>query len=85
MPSLAREPPAGVVTARNCLKKHCERTLASMDLRFAECTKWFAEFADIVYDIDHRGCLNSYDDVGFTPHSDRQSNDNLTIMLAAPA
>jgi hypothetical protein len=29
-----------------------------------------AEFADIVYDIDH-GCLTSYDDVGFTPHSDR--------------
>jgi hypothetical protein len=32
---------------RNRLKKHCEPTLVSMDLRFAECTKWFAEFADI--------------------------------------
>jgi hypothetical protein len=45
--SLACEPPAGVVTARSCLKKNCERTLASMDLGFAECTKWFAEKEEV--------------------------------------
>jgi hypothetical protein len=44
----------------------------------------FAEFADIVCDIDH-GCLTYYDDVGFTPQSSRQCNANLTDMLAAPA
>ena len=44
----------------------------------------FAEFADIVCDFDH-GILTVNDDVSFTLNSDRRSNADLTVMLAAPA
>ena len=54
-----------------------------MDLRFAECTMWFAEFADIVYDIDH-GCL-TLTMMSASRRIPIVKADNLTIVLAAPA